>query len=180
MVLSNVEIWAEIRADRLVFDPPIVEEDRFDSSSVDLLLDERLLVLPDRVDDTPFDALRDRNDVMAFLESRGAYHLLRRDGPYTMPPNRLLIGWTLETVTLPDHLAARIEGKSSLARAGLSVHVTAPTVLAGFQGRLVLEMNNIGPFPIVLHEGMPIAQLILEHVGLPPSEGYQGQYQGQL
>lgn len=179
MVLSNVEIWAEIRAERLVFDPPVVEEDRFGSSSVDLLLHERLLVLPDRMDNMAFDALRDRGDVMAFLESRGHYHYLSSDGLYTMPPNRLLIGWTLETITLPDHIAARIEGKSSLARAGLSVHVTAPTVLAGFEGRLVLEMNNIGPFPIVLHEGMPIAQLILEHVGLPPTEGYQGQYQGQ-
>ena len=69
MVLSNVETWAEINADRLVFEPPIVDRDRFDSSSVDLLLDERLLVLPDRVDDAPFDALRDRNDVMGFLGS---------------------------------------------------------------------------------------------------------------
>ncbi len=179
MVLSNVEIWAEIRAERLVFNPSVIEENRFGSSSVDLLLHERLLVLPDRMDDMTFDALHDRVDVMTFLESRGHYHYLSSDGPYTMPPNRLLIGWTLETITLPDHLAARIEGKSSLARAGLSVHVTAPTVLAGFEGRLVLEMNNIGPFPIVLHEGMPIAQLILEHVGLPPTEGYQGQYQGQ-
>lgn len=179
MVLSNVEIWAEIRSERLVFEPPIVEEGRFDSSSVDLLLHERLLVLPDQVNDIPFDAQDDRNDVMRFLEAHGHYHYLNSNGPFTMPTNRLLIGWTRETITLPDHLAARIEGKSSLARAGLSVHVTAPTVLAGFSGRLVLEMNNIGPFSIVLHEGMPIAQLILEHVGLPPSEGYQGQYLGQ-
>ena len=179
MVLSNVEIWAEINADRLVFEPPIVDRDRFDSSSVDLLLDERLLILPERADDDPFDPQLYRSRVMDFLEARSDYHLLGRDGPFTMPPNRLLIGRTLESVSLPDHLAARIEGKSSLARAGLSVHVTAPTVLAGFRGRLVLEMNNIGPFAIVLREGMPIAQLILEHVGLPPSEGYHGQYRGQ-
>ncbi|MDE2801983.1 MAG: dCTP deaminase [Chloroflexota bacterium] len=179
MVLSNVEVLAEIRARRLVFDPPIDDEDRFDSSSVDLLLDERLLVLPDSAEREVFDSELHGRDVMGFLQDRGQYHYLNSDGPYTMPSNRLLIGQTLEFITLPDHLAARIEGKSSLARVGLSVHVTAPTVKAGFEGRLVLEMNNIGPFPIVLRPGMPIAQLILEHVGLPPSEGYQGQYQGQ-
>ncbi len=179
MALSNVEIWAEIRAERLVFDPPVDAENHIGSSSVDLLLGERLLVLPVSANGQVFDPALNHRGVMDFLESVGTYHHLNGDGPYTMPPNRLLIGWTLETVTLPDHLAARIEGKSSLARAGLSVHVTAPTVLAGFEGRLVLEMNNIGPYPIVLRRGMPIAQLILEHVGLPPSEGYQGQYQGQ-
>ena len=179
MVLSNVEIWAEIRAERLVFNPVIDDEDRFDSSSVDLLLDDRLLILPDSAEGRVFDSTLHGRDVMAFLQARGDYHYFSSDGPYTMPPNRLLIGQTLEFITLPDHLAARIEGKSSLARLGLSVHVTAPTVKAGFEGRLVLEMNNIGPFPIALREGMPIAQLILEHVGLPPTEGYQGQYQGQ-
>ena len=179
MVLSNVEIWAEIRAKRLVFDPPIDDEDRFDSSSVDILLDDRLLVLPDSAEGRVFDSALYGRNVMAFLESLGHYHYLSSDGPYTMLPNRLLIGQTLEFITLPDHLAARIEGKSSFARVGLSVHVTAPTVKAGFEGRLVLEMNNIGPFPIVLHAGMPIAQLILEHVGLPPTERYQGQYRGQ-
>ena len=80
---------------------------------------------------------------------------------------------------LPDHIAARIEGKSTLARFGLSVHVTAPTVIAGFEGNLYLEMNNIGPFPILLKKGMRIAQLILEQVGLPPSERYGGRYQQQ-
>jgi dCTP deaminase len=96
-----------------------------------------------------------------------------------MDPNRLVIGKTLEVVKLPLHLAARIEGKSSLARLGLSVHITAPTVMAGFSGRLYLEMNNVGPFPIQLKAGMKIAQLILEHVGLPALESYSGQFQRQ-
>ena len=91
----------------------------------------------------------------------------------------LIIGKTLESVKLPLHLAARIEGKSSLARLGLSVHITAPTVLAGFNGRLYLEMNNVGPFAIQLKAGMNIAQLILEHVGLPALGEYGGQFQKQ-
>ena len=76
-------------------------------------------------------------------------------------------------------MAARIEGKSSLARIGLSIHITAPTVMAGFAGTLYLEMFNWGFLPIQLRENMKIAQLILERLGVPPSERYQGQFHQQ-
>ena len=98
---------------------------------------------------------------------------------YVLSPNRLTLGQTGEIVELPLHLAARIEGKSSLARLGVSIHATAPTVLPGFKGRLTLEMNNIGPYDVVLKRGMLIAQLIVERVGLPVLRKYRGQFQGQ-
>ena len=179
MVLSNLEILAEIDAERLVFDPKISDRRRIGSSSVDLLLHEDLLILPEFISGDAFDPSEANASVMDFLEIHGEHHIMTPTNPYIMQRNRFIIGKTLESVTLPLHLAARIEGKSSLARLGLSVHVTAPTVLAGFSGSLVLEMNNIGPFPIKLHAGMSIAQLILEHVGLPPTEAYRGQFQGQ-
>ena len=75
-------------------------------------------------------------------------------GSYEFKPHQLVLGKTLEYVILPNHLAARIEGKSSLARFGLSVHFTAPTVMAGFEGHLVLEMYNSGPFTIKLSHRM--------------------------
>lgn len=96
-----------------------------------------------------------------------------------MKPHTVVIGKTRERIELPNHLAARIEGKSSLARLGLAVHLTAPTVQAGFQGPLYLEMFNAGPFTLELVAGMKIAQLIVEHLGLPASRGYQGRFQGQ-
>ena len=180
MVLSDVEIQAEIAQQRLAFDPPITDPaDRIDSSAVDLLLHRDLILLPS----TPVPGVTivpndDEVDVMRLLSNNGKQRSIAGH-PYRMEPHRLVIGKTLETVTLPSHLAARIEGKSSLARFGLSVHITAPTVIAGFKGRLFLEMYNVGPFPIELAEGMKIAQLILERVGLPPSQGYQGQFKGQ-
>ena len=180
MVLSNVEILAEIAQKRLVFDPPITDtEDRIDSSAVDLLLHPDLILLPPRpvsgVTIVPSD---DEVQVMELLLNTGEERSLE-GRPYRMEPHRLVIGKTLEKVTLPNHLAARIEGKSSLARFGLAVHITAPTVMAGFEGRLFLEMYNVGPFHIELAAGMKIAQLILERVGLPPSQEYQGQFAGQ-
>ena len=186
MALSDVEIRAEIRAERLVFDPPInADADgfvrRIGSSSVDLLLHERLIVLDgDRESGVIIDPSARGFNVMDFLDKNGRTEVITEASGYQMEPNRLVIARTLETVHLPLHLAARVEGKSSLARLGLSVHVTAPSVHAGFEGPLYLEMNNIGPFPILLRQGMAIAQLILEHVGLPASRGYAGQFQGQV
>ncbi|MCX5634727.1 MAG: hypothetical protein NTW55_02640 [Planctomycetota bacterium] len=68
------------------------------------------------------------------------------------------------TTNGPPYLAARIEGKSSRARCGVLVHFTAPTVHAGWKGRLTLEMINLGLAPFLLTPDMPIAQLILEEV----------------
>ena len=180
MVLSDVEIEAEIAQKRLVFDPPITNlADRIDSSAVDLLLHPDLILLPPRpvagVTIVPTD---NEVQVMELLLNHGDERSLAGQ-PYRMEPHRLIIGKTLEKVTLPNHLAAWIEGKSSLARFGLAVHITAPTVMAGFEGRLFLEMYNAGPFHIELAAGMKIAQLVLERVGLPPSQEYQGQFAGQ-
>lgn len=99
-----------------------------------------------------------------------------------------LLGWTIEKVQLPHQarLAARVEGKSSLARLGIGVHVTAPTIHAGFGYKkgddsypgtpLQLEMWNCGPLDIKLVEGMPICQLIFEMVDGTPEKGYDGQF----
>ena len=179
MLLSDIEIRAEIAADRLVFNPPIdVFSRRIDSSAVDLLLHPDLIIPDQNAPGIIVDPNIPDFHVMDLLERHGTHHSLD-DGVYQLAPNRLIIGKTLEHIKLPNHLAARIEGKSTLARLGLSVHVTAPTVIAGFEGNLYLEMNNIGPFPIQLEKEMKIAQLILERVGLPPTRGYTGRYQEQ-
>ena len=181
MVLSDIDIRAEISARRLIFDPPIENlDERIDSSSVDLLLHEELILLPEQpvqgVTIVPND---DEVEVMNLLQMHGIHRSLTSEVSYRLEPRRLVLGKTLEYVTLPSHLAARIEGRSSLARFGLSVHITAPTVMAGFKGRLVLEMYNSGPFRIELSRGMKIAQLILEQVSLPPLRDHRGQFQLQ-
>ena len=180
MTLTDLEIRAEIGAERLIFDPPIIDPTRIGSSSVDLLLHDELLILPhERIPGVSIDPSDEGIDVMQILQTHGETLTITNNAPYVMEPNHLIIAKTLETITLPLHLSARIEGRSSLARLGLSVHVTAPTVMAGFRGRLFLEMNNIGPFVIQLKPSMTIAQLILEHVGLPALEPYRGQFQRQ-
>lgn len=100
-----------------------------------------------------------------------------------LEPRVFLLGRTVEKVSLPlltgQSLAARIEGKSSFARCGLLVHFTAPTVHAGFDGTLTLEMINLGSAGISLFTGMSICQLILETV-LGDPDPHPSQFQGQI
>ena len=175
MVLSDTEIRAELDVERLKIDP--YPEGRIGPSSVDLLLHPSLRILPSPEEMRGLSIDLPQIDVKTLLSHQPEHRLDK--GSYRMKHGQLIIGRTLEVLELPTHLAGRIEGKSSLARLGLAVHVTAPTIQAGFQGALVLEMYNVGPWTLELADGMQIAQVIFEHLGLPPSQGYQGQFQDQ-
>lgn len=100
---------------------------------------------------------------------------------YALPPDHLVLGWTREYIELPTHarIAARVEGKSSRARIGLGIHITAPTIHAGFKGRVRLEMVNHGTYPILLSPRMPICQLVFEQTLGTPEKGYSGIFLGQ-
>jgi dCTP deaminase len=110
---------------------------------------------------------------------------------YLLEPNEFILTQTLEIVHLrlptdldedaaeKPPLAARVEGKSSRARFGLFVHFTAPTVHAGYHGRITLEMINLGKWPLLLKPNIPICQLIIEEVRGSPAES-ESQFQGQL
>ncbi len=84
-------------------------------------------------------------------------------------------------MALPVHsrLAARVEGKSSLARLGIGVHLTASTIHCGFSGAIQLEILNSGPNEIILDAGMRICQLIFETTTGTPEKGYQGLFLNQ-
>jgi dCTP deaminase len=106
------------------------------------------------------------------------------DQPFALKKGTLVLGKTRERITLPimpegtPSLAARVEGKSSYARCGLVVHFTAPTIHAGFEGPITLELINLGPIPILLCPGAPICQLVVEEVlGVPFRN--DSQFQGQ-
>lgn len=98
-------------------------------------------------------------------------------------PGQFILGHTLEYIKLPKDVAAQIEGRSSFARLGIQVHMTANLVEAGFDGCLTLEIHNNGPATVMLYPGMRIAQLRLFKLGTRPSEPYGrlgNKYRGQL
>lgn len=96
-------------------------------------------------------------------------------------PHSFVLAWTQEKVKIPNtsRLAARVEGKSSMARLGISVHVTAPTIHSGFEGQVQLEMFNFGPHTVMLDAGMRICQLIFEQTLGTPEKGYSGAFLNQ-
>ncbi|WP_205695832.1 dCTP deaminase [Conexibacter sp. SYSU D00693] len=94
------------------------------------------------------------------------------DGTFVIHPGEFVLGRTVEHVTMPDDLVARIEGKSSLGRLGLIVHATAGFVDPGFTGTLTLEITNFNSVPIVLRPGLPIAQLSLMTLDRPAERPY--------
>ncbi len=106
------------------------------------------------------------------------------DQPYALMPGKLVLANTYERVELPIRegqtcLAARVEGRSSFARCGLLVHFTAPTIHAGFNGRITLELINLGPIPILLYPRAYVCQLIVEEVSGTPVRN-DSQFQNQV
>ena len=112
----------------------------------------------------------------AFSESKQ----IGPDG-YILEPGAFILGWTHETIELPNpsRVAARIEGKSSLARLAIGIHITAPTIHAGFKGQIQLEIWNHGPLRVKLMSGMRVCQLIFEQTLGTPEKGYSGQFFAQ-
>jgi len=78
---------------------------------------------------------------------------------FILHPGEFVLGSTYEKVSLPDDIAARLEGKSSLGRLGLLTHSTAGFIDPGFEGHVTLELSNVATLPIRLWPGMKIGQL---------------------
>ena len=181
MILTDREIQTAIGAGVIIIDPPPVER-AYSSTSVDLTLDPILSILKKErpgiksiVDPSVdnFNAEETIREITDRIE-------IGNEG-YTINPFELVLAFTSEYVDLrrDPKIAARVEGKSSLARLGLAVHITAPTIHAGFEGRVRLEIVNHGHLPILLKKGMRICQLIFEQTLGTPAKAYFGQFQGQ-
>ena len=103
---------------------------------------------------------------------------------FVLHPGEFVLGSTFEQVTLPDDIAARLEGKSSLGRLGLLTHSTAGFIDPGFSGHVTLELSNMATLPVKLWPGMKIGQLCffqLSSAAEHPygSKEYGSRYQGQ-
>lgn len=131
--------------------------------------------------DTVIDPRASGYSVISLLESITDKVEIDEKNGFILKGKELILAWTQERVELREHgrVAARVEGKSSLARVGVGIHVTAPTIHLGFKGYIQLEIVNHGPYPIKLSVGMPVCQLIFEQTFGMPDRAYQGQFLGQ-
>jgi len=166
----------------IVIDPNPSEE-AYSSTTVDLTLDSTLseyLVEKSGGIEKIVDPTHKEYDHEETLSQLTKSIQISSDG-YVFKPKQLVLAWTHEYIELPIHsrVAARIEGKSSLARLGVGVHITAPIIHAGFKGQIRLEMMNQGNIPIRLKSGMRICQLCFEQTLGTPVKGYKGRFSGQ-
>ena len=174
MVLSDRSIRAEIEAGRIVIEP--FEERLIQPSSIDVRVDRSFRVF--------HNSRYTHIDVRQPME--GLTELVEKpEGEaFILHPGEFVLGQTLERVTLPNDLVARLEGKSSLGRLGLLIHSTAGFVDSGFSGNLTLELSNVANLPITIYHGMPIGQISFMRMDGPVEHPYgadenASKYQGQ-
>ena len=169
MLLSDRDIVAEIDAGRIVLDP--YEAGMLQPSSIDVRLDRFFRVF-DNHKYPHIDPAQDQSDLTRLVEPEG-------DEAFVLHPGEFVLGSTYEVVTLPDDIAARVEGKSSLGRLGLLTHATAGFVDPGFSGHVTLELANVATLPIKLYPGMKIGQFCFLRLSSPSEHPYGSRYQGQ-
>jgi dCTP deaminase len=162
VILSDRDIRAAIEAGRIVIDP--FSPEAIQPSSVDLHVDRRFRVF--RNNRYPFiDVRTDQPDLTELVE-------IDAEQPFILHPGEFVLGSTLERVSLPDDLVARLEGKSSLGRLGLLIHSTAGYVDPGWDGNLTLELSNVANLPITLYYGMKIGQISFQRMSSPVEVAY--------
>jgi dCTP deaminase len=174
VLLSDQDLRKEVESGRLVLDPFDVE--MLQPSSFDVRLDRFFRVF-NNTRYTHIDPAQQQDDLTSLIEAE-------EGEPFVLHPGEFVLGSTYEMVTLPDDLAGRLEGKSSLGRLGLLTHSTAGFIDPGFSGHITLELSNVANLPITLHPGMKIGQLCLFKLSSPAEHPYGSKqagsrYQGQ-
>ena len=174
MLLSDRDILAELDSGRVQLDP--LTRDMIQPSSIDVRLD-KFFRLFDNHKYAVIDPAEEQPELTHFVE-------VPAGEPFILHPGEFVLGSTYEQVSLPDDVAARLEGKSSLGRLGLLTHSTAGFVDPGFSGHVTLELANVATLPIKLYPGMKIGQLCFFRLSSPAehpygSEKYGSRYQGQ-
>ena len=183
MILSDAGIQQAISSGRIIIDPP-PEEDQYAPSALDLRVGHQFFEWNEELTKSEGISVNIDFDI---YDHRKLRHFMKEieknnDETVTLEARKLYLAQTLEKIDLPIHsgLAARVEGRSSLARLGVSIHQTAPVIHCGFEGTLTLEIFSLGPFPIIVRPGKyRLCQLVFETLQTPPERGISSQFQGQ-
>ncbi len=174
MLLSDRDIAAEIKSGRVKvepFDPKMIQP-----SSVDVRLDRFFRVFENHKYEV-IDPSMEQSELTREVA-------VAPDDFFILHPGEFVLASTYEVITLPDDIAGRLEGKSSLGRLGLLTHSTAGFIDPGFSGHITLELSNVANLPVKLYPGMKIGQLCLIKLSSSAehpygSALYGSRYQGQ-
>ncbi|MCT7358588.1 MAG: dCTP deaminase [Thalassobium sp.] len=171
MRLSDGDIEQRIADGSIVIDPQPAS-DAIAGISVDLRLDHRFRVFNNN-SVTHLDLSGDRIQLERDINRIMSKEIeIEADDALFIHPGELVLGATLESVTVPADLVGWLDGRSSLARLGLMVHVTAGRIDPGWQGQIVLEFYNNGKLPLALRPGMVICAMSFEMLSSPALRPY--------
>jgi len=176
MILSGEQIREYIRQGRILIEP--FDERLIGPSQVDLRLGSKFRIFraTNLVDPSDRNSIEENTEL---VDSKGK--------PFVIRPGQLILGVTLEKVAVPNDLVASIEGRSSIARMGVFIHISSGHVNPGSGSRgpipVTLEILNMNPAPVKLYPGMRICQLLFYTMDRAVSKGYDeigGKYSGKL
>ena len=164
-ILSDKTIKEYLEEGKIVIDP-LKDEQQIQPSSVDMRLGDEFKVF--KVIRKPYIDPKDEEDIAEYMESS----TVPEGEAFIIHPNEFALATTQEYVKVPDDLVARVEGRSSMGRLGVTMHVTAGYVDPGFEGRITLEISNIGAMPVALYPGKRVCQLVFETMTTPAELPY--------
>ena len=157
MILSDKTITEKIQTGEIIIDP-IPSDDQIQPASIDLRLGNEFL-LPHI--DQPID-----------IKNGSPHYEQVNCNVLQLPPKSFVLGTTIEKVKLPSNLIGRVEGRSSIGRLGVTIHITAGFIDCGFEGQITLEIANLSSNTVYLYENMRICQIVFEEVDNTPNRIY--------
>jgi dCTP deaminase len=161
VILSDYDIKILCQAGTLGIEPIADSDKQFQPASVDLRLG------------TDFIRVRKSHvGVIDVLKPEQEFDRIIADKTFVIEPGEFILASTIEKVTLPTNLVGRVDGRSSLGRLGLVIHVTAGFIDPGFSGHITLELTNLNPSPLRLHVGMRICQVSFHKMSSPAERPY--------
>ncbi len=162
MILSDRDIKSYIKTGKIFIEPELKDE-QFQSAWIDLTLGNEF-----RTFKNTQSALVDPKNP----EDNTEIISIDEDKPFIVHPGEFILGTVNEYVKFPDDLAGAVDGRSSLGRLGVVVHVTSTFVDPGWEGKLVLEITNVGKMPVALYPGMRICKLVFMKLSSPSEKPY--------
>ena len=164
-ILSDIDIKKYLDDGKIVIDP-ITDIKQIQPSSVDLRIGNEFKGFT--ITSKPFIDPRDNTDLESYMNS----FTIEEGEPFIIHPGEFTLATTFETVKLPADIVARVEGRSSMGRLGVTMHVTAGYIDPGFEGKITLEISNIGKMPVALYPGQRVCQIVFETMTSPSVKPY--------
>jgi len=158
MILSDRDIKKALKAGRIKITPKPNLKVQLGSCSIDLRLGREFGIF--NHSKYAFIDPRDPKRVKDLMEKI----VIKKGEPFVLQPHDFVLATTMESFELPDDLIARLEGRSSLGRLGIVVHSTASVFDPGWNGKVVMELGNLGRMPVALYPGMRVCALTFEEL----------------